>query len=185
MMRHRVTGVGYGDLVLARSEYPGVGLPATSPWGGDNAYATLDWVGYGTPAITLSYWPRSGTTGVMKSFSSDTENPDPVPAQNVVGPPIHVIFPTTSNLTSITVDFNQGGTHASVRTLVGGAKPGTIQGDTISTDTVADGYLDPGEVFIIPLAALNAITSYTYSISAMDATSAVFNVGPITFTTGN
>jgi hypothetical protein len=202
MMRTQVTSVGYGDMALARLDYPAAGIPTLDPWGNTppgNGYATLDFTGYATPAISPSYWPGSNLTGVPAAFNTTTEEPDPLPASSpytTVGPPLHLVAPTLDNFTSISVTLTYGGTnHIPVHLIVGGtATPGTVGGDA-SADTPALGIppgstqndLNPGEIFILPLApgnaGLNPSTTYTWSITAVDSSPTSFTVGPVTFTT--
>jgi len=199
MMRTQVTSVGYGDMALARSDYPSAGIPATDPWGNSptgNGYATLDFTGYATPAISPSYWPSNGLTGVPKAFDTTTESPDPLPSGplTTVGPPLHLVAPTLDNFTSITVSLSTGGTHIPVHLIVGGATsgpaaPATLGGDASAAQTVLDTTdLNPGEIFILPLApgnaGLAAGTTYSWSITAVDSSTASFSVPTSTFTTG-
>lgn len=191
MMRHRANSVGYGDMAMARTQFPAAGVPATDEWGNSpagNGYATLNWAAYATPTITLSYWPGNGTTSVPKTFASNTESPDPVAGRNEVGCPIHLIFPETNGFfTSINATLVTGGTNIPLMALVGNAGSSGNAGD-VSSLTIDTAYLDPGEVFLIPIptptnTGLAANTSYTYSVSViLDGTP--YNVPNITFTTG-
>lgn len=200
MMRTQVTSVGYGDMALARSDYPAAGIPNSDPWGNippGNGYATLDFTGYATPAISLSYWPGNGLTGVPAAFDTTTESPNPLPGGplTTVGPPLHLVAPTLDNFTSIAVTLTSGGTtHIPVHLILGssiGATAPTTSGDasadTPTLDTASNEDLNPGEIFILPLApgnaGLAAGTTYTWSITAVDSSSATYAVGPITFTT--
>lgn len=192
MMRHRARDLGYGDMAMARSDYPTAGVPATDEWGNNpsgNGYATMDWAGYTTPAITLSYWPGNGTTGVPKTFTSDTESPDPVPSRNQVGCPIHVIFPETGGtFTSVNITLTTGGTtHIPLLVLVGNASPSGAAGD-VSTMTADTAYLDAGELFAIPVPAptntgLAANTTYTYNVS-VTLNGTAYALGNVSYTTG-
>jgi hypothetical protein len=194
MMRHQVTSVGYGDMAMARSDYPTAGIPTTDAWGNTppgNGYATLDFAAYPTPAITLSWWPLSGTTGVPPLFVSTTESPNPLPSGPAnVGPPLHMICPTTLNFTSVTATLSSSGGSQSVYLLVGGATTGpaaptSFGGQTSSANCTLNSDLNAGELFLIPLAPLASNTVYTYSITAVDSSSASFSVASSTFTTGN
>jgi hypothetical protein len=197
MMRTQVTSVGYGDMALARTDYPAAGIPATDPWGNSppgNGYATLDFAGYAVPAIGLSFWPSNGLSGVPKAFNTTTELPNPLPAGplTTVGPPLHLVAPTLANFTSITVTltYNSGTSHVPVHLIVGGsAAPSTVGGDaSADTPTLDTSDFNHGEIFILPLAAGNAglaaSTAYTWSITAVDGTPATYTAGPATFTTG-
>ncbi|MBA3684066.1 MAG: hypothetical protein H0W72_02355 [Planctomycetes bacterium] len=188
MLRHRARRFGYGDMALARSEFPAANVPAEDPWGnpGGNGYATLEWAAQTTPGIALSYWPSTGTTAPT-TFLSDSESPDPVPSANAVGPPLHAVFPTTADFATIVVDLaTSGGVHVPVRLIVGGGTDPATSGDASNAQTVTDveGLLDPGELFAIPLAPLAAGTSYTWSVSGtITGGSALPPVPAQTFTT--
>jgi hypothetical protein len=197
MMRTQVTSVGYGDMALARSDYPSAGIPAIDPWGNTppgNGYATLDFTGYTVPAIALSFWPSNGLTGVPKAFDTTTESPDPLPGGplTTVGPPLHLVAPTLASFTSITVTltYNSGANHVPVHLIVGGgAAPGTVGGDaSADTPTLDTSDFNPGEIFVLPLApgnaGLAAATTYTWSMTAIDSTSTSFTVPAASFTTG-
>lgn len=178
MMRHNVVRVGYGDKAMARSDYPSASVSA------GNGYATLDYIGlFSAPSITDSFWPKTGVTGVPASFSSNSESPDPVPGLDVVGPPIHAIFPTTSNFSSINVTLMKvsDSSHVSLRVMVGGSLDPVAGGDATDANTVTDASLDAGEIFLIPLSALAAGSNYTYTITA--TADVVYNVAAQTFTT--
>lgn len=192
MMRHRALRLGYGDMALARSDYPTAGVPLVDDWGNSpsgNGYATLNWQQLTSPAITLSYWPGSSTTGVPRTFASDTEAPDPVPGRNQVGCPIHVIFPetlgafTAVNITLIRVSDNS---HIPLRVLAGNGSPGGAAGDVGTL--VGDSYLAPGELFAIPLptptnTGLAANADYTYNVS-VTLNGSNYATGDVTYTTG-
>lgn len=184
MMMHAYTHLGYGDMRLARMEYPAANVPAVSPWdGSDNGYATLDWFGDSAPSITQSWWPGAGLSGVPTTFYSNTESPDPVPGLNAVGPPLHVIFPTTRYLTTLTARLRPtaGGADLTLRILVGtGLGSGAI---VVPPGTIADSELDVGQVFLIPMSPLASGVSYTWSCSASDASGALPAVSNTTFTT--
>ena len=189
MMRHRMRGVGYGDMALARADYPSANVPALCEWPGnspaDNGYATLDYVGYSTPSITTSYWPGDGTTGVPRSFISNQETPDPVPARNVVGPPLHIILPVASGaFTVVNITLTgPGPTSISLRALAGGATPSGAAGNV--TELVADSDLAAGELFAIPLTnpaeSQLAAGSYSYRMQ-VTAGGTSFDTGNVGFT---
>ncbi len=187
MAMHLYTLMGYGDLALARSEYPGVAFPAVSPWDNtsDNGYATIDWHGPETPTITFSYWPGAGLIGVPYVFSSDSEMPDPVPGQDDVGPPLHLILPTTKDLTSLTarVRRSSGGADLTLRILVGiGLSEDPIH-HTLPAGTVADDLLDAGQIFILPLAPLLPDTDYLWSCTATDTDGIIYTLADTAFRT--
>lgn len=188
MMRHRASRVGYGDMTLARSDYPTAGVPADDEWGNapdGSGYATLNWQQLSTPTITLSYWPANGTTNIPRVFSSDSESPDPVPAQNQVGCPIHIVLPETSGaftVVNITLVRTSDSNPVSLRVLAGNGSPTGAAGNV--TQLVGDSFLAPGELFAIPLAAgLQASTSYTYN-AALTLNGNAYSISNIAFVTG-
>lgn len=191
MMRHRARSVGYGDMAMARAQFPSAGVPADDEWNNTpegNGYATLNWAGYSTPTITLSYWPGQGTTGVPRTFRSNTELPDPVPGRDHVGCPIHLIFPDAGGtFTAINATLTTGATHIPLLAMTGNAGSTGAAGD-VSTITVDTAYLNEGELFLIPTPSptntgLAANTSYTYSVS-VTLNGNAYDVLNITYTTG-
>jgi len=191
MMRHQAHSVGYGDMALARSQFPAAGVPAVDEWGNTpagNGYATLNWAGYSTPAITFSYWPANGTTGVPHTFNSNNESPDPVASRNQVGCPLHFIFADTAGtFTSINVTLVTGGsTHIPMIALVGNAAPSGAAGDVTSV-TADTAYLDEGELFLIPTptvvtSGLSPNTSYTLS-GSVTLNGTTYTLPNVTYTT--
>ncbi len=115
MMRADTDMVGFGDRNTAIAAYPSAHVPADS--GGSWDFATLDFAGSGVAPTTASFWPNSGTTDVPASFDNTSESPQPIGGASnpngttgnpsVVGPPIHVILPTSSDFTTISVSVTQ------------------------------------------------------------------------------
>jgi hypothetical protein len=101
-----------------------------------------------------------------------------------VGPPLHVIHPAMLNFTAVSVTFTQGATHLPVFVMVGGTMPATISGDATAAQTATSSELNPGEVFVIPLAPLAGSTVYTYAITTIDSSSTHTTVPSSSFTTG-
>jgi hypothetical protein len=164
MMRHHTAWAGYGDQAMAREAYPSTGVPAVcSPFGGTNGYGTIDFAARSGVAVTLSYWPSNGLTGVPRWFDSDTEAPDPAPGINRVGPPIHVIYPVDEVFTSVT---------ASLR-IEGGAEVTPLRVLTQANDPLGGAAglagITTGEIFVMNEGALGAATTYRVSISAQTA----------------
>jgi hypothetical protein len=190
MMRHRATHLGYGDMEMARSDYSTAAVPALDEWNNSpsgNGYATLDWAGYSTPAITWSFWPANGTTHVPRTFATDTESPDPHPTRNHVGCPLHIICPVTSGeFTTVDISFQQtSGPTIPVYVLAGGSAP-SGSANQVAT-LVADARLARGELFAMPIpdpnnTGLSASTSYTYRIQ-VTVSGQSFDTGNVTFTT--
>ncbi len=182
MMRHKAWRAGYGDKLLAAGDYPTAGVSA------GNGFATLNWHEQTTPTISLSYWPGDGIVGVPKTFFSNSESPDPVADRDEVGCPIHLIFPEGSGtFTVVNATLVTGGTtHIPLKALVGNSSPSGAAGDVnaLTADTT---YLDPGELFLIPIpgstGGLSANTSYTCTVS-VTVNGSNYNGITFTYTTG-
>lgn len=116
------------------------------------AYFTTDLAGNsrygpGLPAGQIATYPFNGQLKVATSFSSDEEEPDPVPNQNVVGYPIsvHANFDATVSVTTFTVRQRGAGADLTVRLL-------SKETDAVNTSRSV--------AAIIPLAPLLAATTY-------------------------
>ena len=119
------------------------------------AYFTTDLAGNsrygpGLPAGQIVSYPFSGQTKVATSFSSNEEEPDPVPNQDVVGYPIsvHANFDATLSVTAFTVRQRGAGADLTVRLL-------SKETDAVNTSRSV--------AAIIPLAPLLAATTYDVS----------------------
>lgn len=119
------------------------------------AYFTTDLAGNsrygpGLPAGQIVSYPFSGQTKVATSFSSNEEEPDPVPNQDVVGYPIsvHANFDATLSVTTFTVRQRGAGADLTVRLL-------SKETDAVNTSRSV--------AAIIPLAPLLAATTYDVS----------------------
>jgi uncharacterized protein YkwD len=119
------------------------------------AYFTTDLAGNsrygpGLPAGQIINYPFNGQLKVATSFSSDEEEPDPVPAQDVVGYPIsvHANFDATLSVTRFTVRQRGAAADLTVRLL-------SKETDAINTSRSV--------AAIIPLAPLLANTAYDVS----------------------
>lgn len=105
MMRRQVAIIGNGDRTAANA------LPIADVAASGTGYQTIDFGANSGTAVMTSYWPHDGTTNVFISFNTNQENPDPVsltntngtPDATTVGPPIHVLLPTTENFTALTI----------------------------------------------------------------------------------
>ena len=118
------------------------------------AYFTTDLAGNrsygpGLAAGQIVTYPYSGQQKVAVSFSSNNESPDPVPNQDVVGYPIsvHANYGTPVSVTAFSVRQRGAAADLAVRLLT--------SGNDVHTPVSA--------ASIIPLAALNANTSYDVS----------------------
>jgi hypothetical protein len=161
MMRHVVDRAGFGDRATAAATYPAKHVPT----GGSYGFATIDFAA-SVHAITDSVWPADRSTGIGRSFSSDSENPDPIAGADVVGTPIHWIAPVATALASVSATVTPDG---------GAAVP--IYLLTSATDPAGD--LDGNEVFIMTQAPLAANTLYHVAIhSASMDRSWSFSTGP-------
>lgn len=130
------------------------------------AYFTTDLTGNsrygpGLPAGQVITYPFNGQVKVASSFSSNEEEPDPMPDQGVVGYPIsvHANFDATLSVTAFTVRQHGAATDLTVRLL------------SKSTDPVNT---SRSVAAIIPLAPLLANTTYDVSfigkVSGADVT---------------
>jgi uncharacterized protein YkwD len=105
MMRRQVSIIGNGDRAAAAA------LPGSDVAVSGTGYQTIDFGGVSGTAVMTSYWPHDGTTNVFMSFNTNQESPDPVSTTNTngtpdattVGPPIHILLPTTQNFTALTI----------------------------------------------------------------------------------
>lgn len=129
------------------------------------AYFTTDFAGStsnggGLPAGQVITYPFSGQLKVATRFSSDNESPDPVPNQDIVGYPIsvHATFGAPLGVTAFSVRQRGAGSDLAVRLL--------------KSDN--DAHTPVSAVAIIPLAPLNAGTTYDVSfigkVSGVDVT---------------
>ncbi|CAN7746465.1 MULTISPECIES: CAP domain-containing protein [Duganella] len=115
--------------------------------------------GYGTGlgAGKIVNYPINNQTAVPTTFSSDSESPDPVPGQDVVGYPISVHADTIRDGVGVVVQSftvaPRGGAALSVRLL-------SHATDSMTTETAAA---------IIPLAPLKSATVYDVSFSGVVA----------------
>jgi hypothetical protein len=97
------TDTGSDSLYLAAT-------PAPYDWSTGTAYETIDYTADGRAQIQ-SMWPASGAVNIGTTFNTDTEGPDPVssgnsngtPDDTTVGTPIHIILPSTGNITALSV----------------------------------------------------------------------------------
>ncbi|UGQ46664.1 CAP domain-containing protein [Massilia endophytica] len=114
------------------------------------AMAASGGYGAGVARGTVAVYPGVDQTAVPVNFMSDSEAPDPVPNQNEVGYPIsvHANIASTIAVTSFTVK-PRGGSNLAARLL------------TKSTDSNTPA----SAAAIIPLAKLNAATTYDVSFA--------------------
>lgn len=115
MMRKNINVIGYGDRDSATSDalfVDAVSPPYSGAGTSSQQFLTINFGGDST-AQELGVWPKNGQTGISTTFNTDSESPDPIggtyngtPADNAVGVPIHIILPTTANITAITVSLS-------------------------------------------------------------------------------
>jgi hypothetical protein len=217
LCRHHSKLFGYGEEDTAGEQYPGAHVPDTSKGGAGPGYATTEYAGPGNVTVTPSFWPPDNWV-TLTEFSTDSESPDPIsslnsgqvpgtPDQDVVGPPIHAIIPTSQRWTSITMELATQAAPATlldVYVLVGYAhgdpdhfeditanppptdanpphNPLTIAMNAPVVGWTWDVELDEGEVFILPVAPLIASTKYQYRLQATAGTDSI-DTGLIHFT---
>jgi uncharacterized protein YkwD len=111
MLRHSTEVIGAGNSDNAMVAYPGAGVPVGA------MYFTIDFGGDTANAITTAYWPPHNATNFPRIFFTNNEGPDPIsstrtgdqtpvtPDDNDVGGPIHVVLPTTADLSGLTVEL--------------------------------------------------------------------------------
>lgn len=155
MAEQLVTAI-YHRFVIFEPVFQQVGTGSAANNG--YAYFTADFVtnnGYGTglPATTLATWPFDGQTAVPIDFSSNSEEPDPVPDVDIVGYPISVHTNLTRKLTvqSFTVRARSGGADLPTRMLTKDLDPVNTSSQSVAA--------------IIPLGPLTANTRYDVSFS--------------------
>jgi len=200
LMRHNLSMVGFGDWDAALDNYPYDGLPAGS------GYATLDCAQ--DPTITTviaASWPAPATVGMLLWYDPNTEIPNPFNPANTgqnpptvatgqIGPPLHIILPTSQDWSTISMALTIQGTTVplplymlcggvAIPTLTG---PATTPASTVSTDT----QLQQGEIMFMAQSPLVPNTSYQAVLTAttVGTTPDTIQVGvsaPWTFTTGN
>ena len=122
--------------------------------GAGYAYFTTDLAsnrnyGAGLAATQIVTYPFDRQQKVAVSFSSDNEEPDPVPNQDVVGYPIsvHANYGTPVSVTAFSVRQRGAGTDLAVRQLTSGS----------------DAHTPVSAASIIPLAPLAGNTTYDVS----------------------
>lgn len=110
MMRRHTRQAGNGDSADAVVDTLYVNAnPKPYPIEDAGAFQTVNLGGTSSFAQTLATWPAPNQTGIGTTFNTNSELPDPMsaangtPAVNAVGTPIHIILPTTANVTAISV----------------------------------------------------------------------------------
>ncbi len=118
----------------------------TTNLGATNGYSP------GLPSHTIVSWPFDGQTGMVTTFASNYEEPDPVPDINEVGYPIsvHANLTETVAVQSFTVRPRGASNNLATRLLVKGQDPNTTMASVAS---------------IVPLAPLAAGTTYDVSFT--------------------
>lgn len=113
-------------------------------------FAASNGYGAGLARGSVAVYPANGQAAVPVRFLSDSESPDPVPNQNEVGYPIsvHANISSTVAVSSFTVR-PRGGSDLPVRLLA----------------KAVDAHTPPSAAAIVPLARLNAGTTYEVSFS--------------------
>jgi hypothetical protein len=200
LMRRSSTLFGFGDWDASLDQFPFNSLPAGS------GYATL--LVAQDPSVTTviaGSWPATGATGILLSYDPNTETPNPFAPGNAgqnpgtsstgpIGPPLHVILPTSQDWSTITVTLTIQGTAVALPLFLlcgGGTVPtlgaaATSPASTVSTDS----QLQQGELFFLSQSPLLPNTTYQATISATTVGTSPDTIelgvsAPWTFTTGN
>jgi hypothetical protein len=203
---------GYGEEDTASTNYPEANVPDTSSGGVGVGYATTEYAGQSTTAVTASHWPaEAGVTAT--GFDPLNETPNPVSSTNagqsphmpddvdMVGPPIHVIIPTSQDWASATITLAKQSTPATpipVYVLIGYvhadtthfsdpvANPPPAASTFAPTGSVTawafDVELDAGEIFVMAVDPLALSTGYQYRVQASAGTDSI-DTGTIHFST--
>jgi hypothetical protein len=214
MSRHESILFGYGEDETARTVFPEAHVPDTSA-NPNLAYATCEFAGPGGTTITASWWPSNGVTNVATEFDPHQESPDPfsgsnsgqspaMPSDDKVGPPFHIIAPTSQEWASATITLALQSTPAvqiPVYVLVGYGHPDPSHFDDptanpppapttfVPTGSVTawayDVELDVGEIFVMAVDPLTNATGYQYSVSATThgGSPDMINTNTVLFTT--
>jgi hypothetical protein len=166
LMRADTVYVGFGDQDSAKGAFPTAFVPAGS------GYATMVTASDPTKTAVASSWPPNGTTAVDRWYNPLTETPNPLSSTNGgqnpampdvttrVGPPLHVILPTSQDWATITITLQvQGsGVNEALYILCGGAS--AVAG--ASTDV----QLRQGEIVFMDQAELQPNTTYAVTVVA-------------------
>lgn len=143
----------YHRFVVLEPVFREMGVGAASA--NNYTYFTTDFAasnGYGAGVArgAVAVYPASGQGSVPVNFMSDSESPDPVPNLNEVGYPISVHANLSSLLTVASFSVKpRGGADLAVRLLA----------------NAVDTHTPPSAAAIVPLARLNAGTTYDVSFS--------------------
>ncbi|USX26707.1 CAP domain-containing protein [Oxalobacteraceae bacterium OTU3CINTB1] len=145
----------YHRFVMFEPVFKEVGTGATTVSGG-YTYFTADLtatngLGAGIGAGRLVNYPISNQTNVPTSFSSNTESPDPVPNQDLVGYPV-----------SVHADSGRGGAGVVVRSFTIAPRGGSAL-NTLLLSSATDSRTSSAGAAIIPLAPLRRGTVYDVS----------------------
>ncbi len=197
LMRPTTAFFGFGDWDASLDQFPGDGLTQGS------GFATcLVATNPALVTVVASSWPATGTTAVLPTFDPAAETPnafDPgnpaqsphTPATGRLGPPLHVVLPTSQPWASVSVTLaDPNGISVPLYVLVGGgALPALTAPVDASTTVYTDSNLNPGEIIIVPQSPLMAQSLYTATLNAATTGTTPDTVvlgvsAPWSFTTG-
>jgi hypothetical protein len=194
LARYEAQAAGFGDQDTALGTFPTSGVPSGT------SYAVLLLAGAPPVGAVASSWPPNAATPVIeRQISTDAETPDPLssattgqtpatPDVDLVGPPLHVILPTSSDWASVavTLEAQGSGVEESLYILCGGAAAPSVPAyATVSVDDPSR--LRPGELVVLPLSPLQPNTVYAWTLTATTTAAESVTVGSPTawtFTTG-
>jgi len=145
----------YHRFVMFEPVFKEVGTGATTVTGG-YTYFTADLtatngLGAGIGAGRLVNYPANNQINIPINFLSDTESPDPVPNQNLVGYPV-----------SVHADSGRGGAGVVVRSFTITPRGGSAL-NTLLLSSATDSRTTASAAAIIPLAPLRRGTVYDVS----------------------
>lgn len=145
----------YHRFVMFEPVFKEIGTGATTVAGGYTYFTAdltaINGLGAGVGAGRLVNYPVNNQTGVPVNFFSDTESPDPVPNQNVVGYPI-----------SVHADSGRGGAGVVVRSFTVTPRGGSAL-NTLLLSSATDSRTTSSAAAIIPLTPLRRGTVYDVS----------------------
>jgi hypothetical protein len=197
LARYEAVDVGFGDQDTALGSFPSSGVP---PGAG---YGCVLLAANPPSGTTASSWPPDGATAIERQISTNSETPDPLsssttgqtpatPDVDLVGPPLHVILPTSNDWQSVAVTLQAApggvpsGVEENLYILCGGTAAPTVPAyASVFVDDPSR--MRAGELVIIPQSPLQANTPYQWTLTATTTAAESAQVGvptAWTFTTG-
>jgi hypothetical protein len=177
LARYEAQLAGFGDQNTALGTFPTSGVPVGT------GYSVLLLAGVPPVGAVASSWPPNGTLDVERQISTDAETPDPfsatttgqtpaTPSIDLVGPPLHVILPTSSDWASVSVTLNAqpvggpAGTEENLYIFCGGTAPPTTFPAYATVILDDPSRLRQGEMVIVPAVPLQPNMTYAWTLTA-------------------